>query len=97
MTRADTCAREVLLALFASQESLTWAEVRERTGRSLDEVEEAVGMLSQRSMIEEKTPDRMRWGLHVQVLGVLEIMARGSAPLDRHLAEALAIREGRTS
>lgn len=98
MTRQDSARREVVLALLASRKPLSSMELMASTGRGLEDVRGAILFLLGVDLIYEtvlgsEQEDTTRFELDDAVLAVLKVVGRGSSPLDRHVAEALALRE----
>lgn len=91
MTKQDSVRREVLLALFASPTAMETHEVCKATGRSADDVQPVLEDFQFNGILRYDHG----YELYHRVAKALTIVARGSAPLDRHVAEALAVREGR--
>lgn len=93
MSKQDSVRLEVLLALFSHKEHLTADQICVRVPRDKEDVEDAIIHLQEAYLIIGYA--RGMWGPSQAVIDILTIVGRGSAPLDRHVAEALAVREGR--
>jgi hypothetical protein len=92
--REDNVRREVELALLSSKLPLTLAELRSWTGREGRELADVLREMEEMEVVLRlDTFDADSWTLTTVAVQVLTIIGRGGAPLDRHVAEALEVRE----
>lgn len=91
--RNDSAKREVLLALAASPEPMTVPDLEKATGRRPSEVLEALTDLG-REFIVLGPGTWQQYELTAILLRALRVLARGLHPLDRHITEAIAHRDG---
>lgn len=85
--------REVLLVLLGSPGPISADEITRRAMRDLQAVREALAFLVMAGVARQNRDSN--YLLPADVLAALTVLGKGSAPLDRHVAEALAVREGR--
>lgn len=89
--RNDSAKREILLALVASKLPQDVRELSASTGRSPSETLEALDDLAREFII---LSDEARYSTNELVLRTARVLARGLHPLDRHITEAIALRDG---